>query len=84
MIRLIVTDLDGTLLDINREISDQAVAVIREVERQGVGFTFITGRPWRGARRFVQRAGIQLPVITCNGAAIHQGERVLWSAPMAL
>lgn len=84
MIRLIVTDLDGTLLSEEREISSEAVDTIRKAEELGIGFTFITGRPWYGVRRFVRRAGIQLPTITCNGAVINQGERVLWSAPMEL
>ena len=84
MIRLIVTDLDGTLLDEDRTISDEAVEIIRAVSRRGVDFTFITGRPWHGARRFARRAGIQLPTITCNGAVINQGEQILWSAPMLL
>lgn len=84
MIRLIVTDLDGTLLDENRMISDEAVETIRAAEARGVGFTFITGRPWRGASRFVRRTGIRIPTITCNGAVINQEARILWSAPMAL
>lgn len=84
MIRLIVTDLDGTFLDKNREISDEAVEMVRTLQRRGVDFTFITGRPWQGARRFAQRAGIRLPTITCNGAVINEGDRIVWSAPMPL
>lgn len=84
MIRLIVTDLDGTFLDKNREISDEAVEMVRTLQRRGVDFTFITGRPWQGARRFAQRAGIRLPTITCNGAVINDGDRIVWSAPMPL
>ena len=56
MIRLIVTDLDGTFLDENREISDEAVETVRTLQDRGVDFTFITGRPWQGARRFARRA----------------------------
>lgn len=84
MIRLIVTDLDGTFLDENREISDEAVEMVRTLRSRNVDFTFITGRPWQGARRFAQRAGIQLPTITCNGAVINDKDRIIWSAPMPL
>lgn len=84
MIKLIVTDLDGTFLDENREISDEAVEMVQTLRSRGVDFTFITGRPWRGARRFALRADIRIPTITCNGAVINDGDRVLWSAPMAL
>lgn len=76
-IRLVLTDLDGTLLDPERHISDEAVETIAELGRRGILFTFITGRPWHAAERFARRAGVTLPIITCNGGALHQGETVL-------
>jgi hypothetical protein len=81
-IRLIVTDLDGTLLDENREISDRAVQTIREVQEKGILFTFITGRPWCGASRFARRAEINISTITCNGAVINKDNHILWSHSM--
>lgn len=83
-IRLVVTDLDGTLLSPERTISDRAVETIGRLREKGVLFTFITGRPWCGAERFAKRAGIDIPVITCNGAVINQGWDMLWRGPMPL
>ena len=83
-IRLIVSDLDGTLLAPDRTISDQAVEAIRSLRERGVLFTFITGRPWYAAERFARRVGITLPTITCNGAVINRGYEMIWRKPLAL
>lgn len=83
-IRLVVTDLDGTLLSPDRTISDHAVEVIARLREKGILFTFITGRPWCAAERFAKRVGIDIPVITCNGAVINQGYDILWRNPMPL
>ncbi len=83
-IRLIVSDLDGTLLAPDRTISDQAVEAIQALQKRGVLFTFITGRPWYAAERFAQRVGITLPTITCNGAVINRGYEMIWRKPLAL
>lgn len=83
-IRLVVTDLDGTLLNPDRTISDRAVEAIGRLREKGVLFTFITGRPWCGAERFAVRCGIDIPVITCNGAVINRGYDMLWRSPMPL
>lgn len=76
-IRLVVTDLDGTLLSPKREISQEAVEVIGELRQRGVPFTFITGRPPYAVDRFIQRAGITGPVAGCNGGIIFEGARIL-------
>lgn len=83
-IRLVVTDLDGTLLSPDRTISDHAVEVISRLKEKGVLFTFITGRPWCAAERFAKRVGIDIPVISCNGAVISRGYEILWRRPMPL
>lgn len=83
-IRLVLTDLDGTLLDPERHISDEAVETIAELGRRGILFTFITGRPWYAAERFAVRAGVELPIITCNGGALHQGAAVLERHSMSI
>lgn len=83
-IRLVVTDLDGTLLGPDKTISDHAVEVISRLKGKNILFTFITGRPWCAAERFAKRVGIDIPVISCNGAVISRGYDILWRKPMPL
>lgn len=72
-IRMVLSDLDGTLLSPDRSICDEAVSLVDELRRDGVLFSFITGRPPYAVRRFAERVGIQTPVVCCNGAVLEEG-----------
>jgi Cof subfamily protein (haloacid dehalogenase superfamily) len=76
-IRLVVCDLDGTLLDPERQIPQEAVDAIALLKQRGIGFTFITGRPPYAVKRFVRQAVVEGPLACCNGALIVEGERTL-------
>ncbi|MDR1301401.1 MAG: HAD family hydrolase, partial [Treponema sp.] len=76
-IRLVVSDLDGTLLDPERRIPQEAVDVVAALKERGIGFSFITGRPPYGVKDFALRAGVEGPMAGCNGALIFEGEKVL-------
>lgn len=76
-IRMVVTDLDGTLLSPGREISDKAVETIALLRRKNIHFTFITGRPPYAVERFAERVGITAPIACCNGAVIVQNGKLL-------
>lgn len=69
-IKLIVSDLDGTLLSPDHRLRDDVLGAIRSFQLQGGYFTIATGRPLLTARRTIERLGIELPVILCNGAVI--------------
>lgn len=69
---LVVLDLDGTLLDPDREAPVRPAvkaAVARTLER-GVGITFATGRTWNYARRRIEELGLTLPMVSSHGATL--------------
>jgi Cof subfamily protein (haloacid dehalogenase superfamily) len=68
--RLVVSDLDGTLLDENSLITAENLAAVSWLKTLGVEFTVATGRMDRMARNYFRQLGITLPVIACNGAMI--------------
>jgi len=68
--KLVVFDLDGTLVDENLHMKAEDLDCIRELRRRGVAITLATGRTFESALPYVQKLGIELPVILCNGAAI--------------
>lgn len=73
-IKLVVTDLDDTLLSPTKEISQNAIAEIRLLKEKGVKFTFITGRPPYAILRFAKQVDLTAPVVGCNGALMaHKG-----------
>ena len=68
--KLFVTDMDGTLLNSQRKITDQVKLAIKKAVEAGVIFTVATGRMHISALPYVQELGIDVPVITYNGALI--------------
>lgn len=70
MIKLIASDMDGTLLESKMEVSDSNVAAIREAERLNIEFMVATGRNYQEAKTALDEAGIQCAMITLNGAQV--------------
>ena len=53
-IKLFVTDMDGTLLDSNRRISDVNREKIRQAVKDGMLFTVATGRMYKSALPYAE------------------------------
>ena len=66
-----VSDIDGTLLDDKRQISEANKNAIASFRKSGGVFTLATGRTYMEAKRFIGELEIQVPVILCNGAAMY-------------
>jgi Cof subfamily protein (haloacid dehalogenase superfamily) len=67
-IKLVAIDLDDTLLDSGLKISANCVRVIQEARKRGVLITLSTGRMYRSALPYAQQLGIDIPLITYQGA----------------
>lgn len=50
MIKLIASDMDGTLLDAKMSITNDNTSAIREAERLGIEFMVATGRAYTEAK----------------------------------
>lgn len=68
--KLLALDIDGTLLNSKRELTDRTCACIRKAIEKGVSVTLSTGRPIQGVKKYVDILGLTAPVITYNGAEI--------------
>lgn len=69
--KLIASDLDGTLLNEKGEISRENVEAIKKAEAKGLTFVVATGRSYDSAKRILTKAGISCPIICLNGAAAY-------------
>lgn len=67
-IRLIALDLDGTLLDSRGELSERNRAAVASAREVGARVTLVTGRRFRDARPLALELGLDVPVISHNGA----------------
>lgn len=78
--RLIATDLDGTLLHDDKSVSDRTVAALAAAERAGVEVFFVTGRPARWMHVVSDHVHGHGLAICANGAAVvdlHTGGRLV-------
>lgn len=71
MVKLIVSDMDGTLLNEKMMISQANADAIREAENQGIPFVVATGRGFTEAKPLLEEAGLSCPIITLNGAQVY-------------
>jgi len=68
--RLIVADLDGTLMGDDAVISPAVLAAAHKAMAAGLFFTVATGRTWQGTRPHALRLGINAPAILYQGGEI--------------
>jgi Cof subfamily protein (haloacid dehalogenase superfamily) len=69
-IRLLVLDLDGTIVGSSNQIQPAVKQAIRAAQAGGVQVAIATGRMFRSAVRFHQELGSTLPLMTYQGALI--------------
>lgn len=71
-IKMIVSDVDGTLVDSSEKIPQELVDVVRRCQDAGIIFALATGRTNELAAPFVEALGITGPCVEANGAYILQ------------
>lgn len=83
MIRLIASDIDGTLVpDGSDRINPEIFRVITQLKRQGIYFAAASGRQWRSIERLFMPVKDQIFYIAENGAYVGVRGRELFCAPM--
>ncbi|EOL42327.1 cof-like hydrolase [Enterococcus phoeniculicola] len=83
MIKLIASDMDGTLLDAHMGISKENAEAIRFAESKGIEFMVSTGRNYQEARSALDEVGIDCAMITLNGAQVFdKGGTSLFTVPI--
>lgn len=68
--RLLVTDIDGTLVDSHQEVPEANVKAIRRLVAAGGLYTFATGRNEQSVRPYAEALGVNAPAILYNGAKV--------------
>lgn len=73
--KLLAADMDGTLLDPNKNIRAETVAAIHRATDAGVIFTIATGRPIQGIEKYSRLPWPNAPIVTYNGSVILSPDR---------
>lgn len=74
MIKLIATDLDGTLLRKDDSISQRTIDVLRKCQKAGIKIAFATSRSEGASRRFVDIIKPDVVIANSGGKIICNGE----------
>ncbi len=70
MIKLIVTDVDGTLLDNDSMLPDLNKQAIIDCKKHGIGVILATGKSIAAIKNLIKILELELPQITLNGAVV--------------
>lgn len=73
-IRLLLADVDGTLVTPDKQLTDAAIAAVRELGEAGIVFALTSGRPPRGMAMLVQPLQVKTPIAAFNGGELASPE----------
>jgi len=84
-LRLVATDLDGTLLRSDGTISAHTVEVLGTMSARGTHIVLVTGRPVRWLSKVYDQVPLPLPAVCANGAVVYDpvNDEVLRADPLA-
>ncbi len=81
--KLIVTDMDGTLLNEEHEISSFNKLALKKAADKGIEIAIATGRIYESAIKYARELGINTPMICCNGALIkEENGNIIYEEPI--
>jgi hypothetical protein len=72
-IRLLLSDVDGTLVDANKQLTARSIEAVAALREAGITFAVTSGRPPRGMRMLVEPLAIETPIAAFNGGAFVDG-----------
>ena len=82
MIRLIASDMDGTLLDSNKRLPADFIDTILKLKEKNVLFAVASGRQYASLRRDLARLAKHILFICENGALVMEKDKQLLIDPM--
>ena len=71
MVRLIAADMDGTLLNDEKELPDETISVIRALQTMGVHFAVASGRQYKNLLTYFAEVSDIISFICVNGSLIY-------------
>lgn len=82
-IDLIVSDVDGTLIDVDESLTSDFYMLTDIVKNQNIPFTIASGRCYDDLLDFIKEFDIDMPVVVNNGAGCVQNGKLLWDNKMS-
>ena len=70
MIKMIATDIDGTILNWGGEFSPAVVDCIKELDKNGIKIVLVTGRMHGSTAPIAEKLGLKNPIVSYQGGLI--------------
>lgn len=78
MIKMVVSDVDGTIMDESEKMPSEIDELRDLIKEKKILFTIASGREYTQVRDLEKRLDIQLPIIICNGTAARTENEFIW------
>ncbi|WNR45706.1 HAD family hydrolase [Paenibacillus roseipurpureus] len=82
MIKLIVSDLDGTLLDHDKKVTTREIEALQQVKEAGINLCLASGRMNSEMQQVLQEINHQAHSVSQNGAFIHLDNGTLFQTKL--
>ncbi len=69
-IRLVIADVDGTLVTQNKVLTPRAIEAVNRVRNAGIRFTITSGRPPLGMKMLIDALALTEPIAAFNGGVL--------------
>ncbi len=66
-IQLVLSDVDGTLVTSDKQLTPATTAAVKRLGEAGIGFAVTSGRPPRGMAMLVEPLELTTPIAAFNG-----------------
>lgn len=81
-VKMVVTDMDGTLLNPNHEVSALFFKLFKELKKHNIIFVVATGRPLYSVLDKLESIKNEIIIVAENGGLVVQNNKRLLSTPM--
>lgn len=81
-IKLVVSDIDGTLIRDGEPFPQAVAGAVEELKKKGIAFTFASGRLPYMIQPYLEAMGLDMPYCACNGTLMVRGAKCIESHPL--
>src|SRR5512146_5697 len=69
-IRLVIADVDGTLVTKDKVLTPRAISAVGALKDAGIAFSITSGRPPKGMKSVIEALDLTNPIAAFNGGVI--------------
>jgi len=75
--KLIIFDVDGTLIGDDKEIKQKTISVIHRLQEKGIFISLATGKTFPSVHGLIKSLNLKEPLILAKGAIIQRPNRIM-------